>query len=368
MKYGFLCKLRLLQTKNHMLKFDIESLSSELDDKIVNKTNTKTKPIGSLGILERIANKIAKIQGSLKPEIKTPTVVVFAGDHGIADDGVSFYPKSVSYQMLYNYMGGGAAINVFSRQHGIKFKVVDAGIDHDFDPELNIINRKVAYGTKNYRYGSAMTKEQCLEAIAKGAGIIEDCHSEGCNFIAFGEKGIGNTSSAALLLSLLTDLPLEDCVGRGTGLDKAGVKSKYDLLNEGLSKFTGNKKDPLEVMTYFGGFEIAMIMGGMLKAAELKMTLLIDGFIITSALLAASKINAKVLEYCLYAHKSNEKAHVSMLKHLGAEPIMDIGMRLGEGTGAMVCYPLVKSAVQFFNEMASFEDAGVSEAEAPIEA
>ncbi|RZT95875.1 nicotinate-nucleotide-dimethylbenzimidazole phosphoribosyltransferase [Ancylomarina subtilis] len=345
-----------------MQEFKIESLSTDLDENILNKTNNKTKPLGSLGILERIACKIAKIQGSLSPEIKEPTVVVFAGDHGIADDGVSFYPKSVSYQMLYNYMQGGAAINVFSRQHGIIFKVVDAGVDHDFEPELNIINRKVAYGTKNYRFESAMIKEQCLEAIEKGAGIIEDCHNEGCNFIAFGEKGIGNTSSAALILSLLANIPLEDCVGRGTGLDQAGVKSKYELLNEGLSKFTGNTTDPLEVMTYFGGFEIAMIMGGMLKAAELKMTLLIDGFIITSALLAASKINPKVLEYCLYAHKSNEKAHISMLNHLGAEPIMDIGMRLGEGTGAMVCYPLVKSAVQYFNEMASFEEAGVSEA------
>lgn len=345
-----------------MHKFHIESLSSELNDKILNKTNTKTKPLGSLGILEHIACKIAKIQGTLQPEIKIPTVVVFAGDHGIADDGVSYYPKSVSYQMLYNYMGGGAAINVFSRQHGINFKVVDAGIDHDFEPDLNIINRKVAYGTKNYRFESAMTKEQCLEAVEKGAGIIEDCHNEGCNFIAFGEKGIGNTSSAALILSLLADIPLEDCVGRGTGLDKAGVKSKYELLNEALSKYTGNTNDPLEVMTYFGGFEIAMIMGAMLKAAELKMTLLIDGFIITSALLAASKINSKVLEYCLFAHKSNEKAHMSMLNHLGAAPIMDIGMRLGEGTGAMVCYPLVKSAVEYYNKMASFEEAGVSEA------
>ena len=344
-----------------MQEFQIESLSTNLDDKILNKTNNKTKPLGSLGVLERIACKIAKIQGTLSPEIKSPTVVVFGGDHGIADDGVSFYPKSVSYQMLYNYMEGGAAINVFSRQHGINFKVVDAGIDHDFDPVLNIINRKVAYGTKNYRFESAMTKAQCLEAIEKGAGIIEDCHKEGCNFIAFGEKGIGNTSSAALILSLLGDISLEDCVGRGTGLDNAGMKSKYELLNEGLSKYTGNTSDPLEVMTYFGGFEIAMIMGGMLKAAELKMTMLIDGFIITSALLSASKINPKVLEYCLYAHKSNEKAHISMLNHLGAEPIMDIGMRLGEGTGAMVCYPLVKSAVHFINEMASFEEAGVSE-------
>ncbi len=345
-----------------MLKFDIESLSAELEDKILNKINRKTKPVGSLGMLEGIAFKIGKIQNSLTPKIENPNVVVFAGDHGIADDGVSFYPKSVSYQMLYNYMGGGAAINVFSRQHGINFKVVDAGIDHDFDPSLNIINKKIAHGTKNYRFGPAMTKKQCLEAIQRGSQVISDIYKEGCNFIIFGEKGIGNTSSGALILSALSNISLEECVGRGTGLDKDGVKSKFDLLNEALSKYNGSK-DPIDVLTQFGGFEVVMIVGAMLKAAELKMTLFIDGFIITSALLAASKINPIVLEYCLFAHKSNEQAHIKMLNHLNAKPILDIGMRLGEATGAMVCYPLIKSAVQFINEMASFQDAGVSESE-----
>ena len=344
------------------MKFKISSVSKSLDQELMGKINGKTKPIGSLGVLEKIAFQIGKIQNSLSPEIANPTVVVFAGDHGIADDGVSFYPKSVSYQMLYNYMQGGAAINVFSRQHGIDFKVVDAGIDHDFDPSLNIINKKIAYGTKNFRFEPAMTKDQCLEGFKRGADVIEKIHKEGCNFIAFGEKGIGNTSSAALILSLLADITLEECVGKGTGLDRKGVKSKFDLLNEALVKYNGSK-DPIDVLTQFGGFEVVMITGAMLKAAELRMTMLIDGFIITSALLAASKINSKVLEYCLYAHKSNEKAHIKMLNHINAEPILNIGMRLGEGTGAMVCYPIVKSAVQFINEMASFQEAGVSESE-----
>ncbi len=345
-----------------MIKFKISSLSKSLDQELIDKINGKTKPIGSLGVLEKIAFQIGKIQNSLTPKIIKPTVVVFAGDHGIADDGVSFYPKSVSYQMLYNYMQGGAAINVFSRQHNIDFKVVDAGVDHDFDPSLNIINKKIAYGTKNYRFGPAMTKDQCLEGFKRGADIIEEIHNNGCNFIAFGEKGIGNTSSASLILSILSDISLEECVGRGTGLDNNGVKSKFELLNEALSKYNGSK-DPINVLTQFGGFEVVMIAGAMLKAAELRMTMLIDGFIITSALLAASKINPKVLEYCLFAHKSNEQAHIKMLKHLNVEPILDIGMRLGEGTGAMVCYPIIKSAVQFINEMASFQEAGVSESE-----
>ncbi|WP_321308271.1 nicotinate-nucleotide--dimethylbenzimidazole phosphoribosyltransferase [Marinifilum fragile] len=348
-----------------MIEFKIDSLSDNLNKELQEKIDTKTKPIGSLGMLEKIAFQLGKIQNSLNPEINNPNVVVFAGDHGIADDGVSFYPKSVSYQMLYNYMEGGAASTVFAKQHGIKFNVVDAGVDHDFDPSLPIINRKLAYGTKNYRLEPAMTKEQCLEGIKRGAKVIEEIRQKGCNFIIFGEKGIGNTSSASLILSLLGDISLEECVGRGTGLDKEGVKSKFDLLNEGLLKYN-KSNDPIDVLTHFGGFEIVMIVGAMLKAAELKMTLLIDGFIITSALLAAFKINPKVKDYCLFAHKSNEQAHIKMLNIIGGEPILDIGMRLGEATGAMVCYPLIKSATQFMNEMASFQDAGVSEAKEEI--
>ncbi|NOU58243.1 nicotinate-nucleotide--dimethylbenzimidazole phosphoribosyltransferase [Marinifilum caeruleilacunae] len=344
-----------------MIEFKIDSLSDNLNKELQEKIDTKTKPIGSLGKLEQIAFQLGRIQNSMTPEINKPNVVVFAGDHGIADDGVSFYPKSVSYQMLYNYMEGGAASTVFAKQHGIQFNVVDAGVDHDFDPSLPILNRKLAYGTKNYRFEPAMTKEQCIEGIKRGAEVIEEIHKKGCNFIVFGEKGIGNTSSASLILSLLGNIPLEECVGRGTGLDKEGVKSKFDLLNEGLSKYN-KSDDPIDVLTHFGGFEIVMIVGAMLKAAELKMTLLIDGFIITSALLAAFRINPKVKDYCLFAHKSNEQAHIKMLNIMGGDPILDIGMRLGEATGAMVCFPLIKSAAQFMNQMASFQDAGVSEA------
>lgn len=344
-----------------MIKFELSSLSDSLDKDLWEKINGKTKPLGSLGMLEKIAFQMGKIQNSLSPSINKPHVIVFAGDHGIADDGVSFYPKSVSYQMLYNYMQGGAAINVFSKQNNITFKVVDAGVDHDFDSDLDIINRKIDYGTKNYRFGPAMTKEQCLEGFKRGADIIESIHNEGSNFVIFGEKGIGNTSSASLILSVLGDIPLNECVGRGTGLDSEGVKSKYELLNEALSNFSITNKNPIDVLTQFGGFEIVMVVGAMLKAAELRMTMLIDGFIISSALLSAFKINSTVTEYCLFAHKSNEKAHFKMLKILKADPILDIGMRLGEATGASVCFPIVKSAVQFINEMASFGEAGVSE-------
>lgn len=343
-----------------MVDHTIHPIAPSLDESLWQKINGKTKPLGSLGILEDIAFKMGRIQQTLNPEIRKPTVIVFAGDHGIADDGVSFYPKSVSYQMLYNYMKGGAAINVFSNQHGIDFKVVDAGVDHDFDPGLNIINAKIGRGTKNYRYGPAMTREQCDKAMNKGAQIMDETFQNGCNFICFGEKGIGNTSSASMILSLLTHTPLRECVGRGTGLDPQGVEQKFNILNQGLSLYKGGD-DPMEVMTHFGGFEVAMICGAMLRAAQLKMTLLIDGFIITSALLAAYKINSNIMDYCLFAHKSNEKAHLFMMEHMKAKPIMDIGMRLGEGTGAMVCYPIVKSAVEFINKMASFEQAGVSQ-------
>ncbi len=336
-----------------MIEFKISSLSNELDKELREKIDNKSKAIGSLGKLEDIAFRLGKIQNCLTPVIKNPSVVVFAGDHGIANDGVSFYPKSVTYQMLYNYLKGGAAATVFAKQHSIQFHVVDAGVDHDFHPDLPIINRKLGYGTKNYRLEPAMTKQQCMEGIKRGAKIVEQIHQKGCNFIIFGEKGIGNTSSASLILSLLGNVSLQDCVGRGTGLNQEGVNAKFKLLNEALSRYKKGKH-PIDVLTHFGGFEIVMLVGAILKAAELKMLVLIDGFIITSALLAAFKIEPKAIEYCLFAHQSNEKAHRKMLEILNAEPILDIGMRLGEATGAMLCFPLIKSATQFLNKMSSW--------------
>lgn len=339
--------------------FNIEKPKKELIEKLQHKIDFKTKPIGSLGKLEQLAIKIGCIQETLSPELKKPVIMVFAGDHGIALDGVSPYPQEVTWQMVANFMAGGAAINVFGRQNGIDIRIIDAGVNYDFDKSSGVINAKVDYGTKSYLKEAAMSKEQFELALKRGADLAEKMHREGSNIIGFGEMGIANTSSAAVLLHLLTGENLQECVGRGTGWDDEGLKRKYEILKQAVDNYNGD--DSIEsIFSYFGGYEIVMIAGAMLKAAELKMVIMVDGFIITSALLAASKMNADVLEYCIFTHKSNEHGHKHMLKHLNADAILDLGMRLGEGTGAAVAYPIIESAVNFLNQMASFEDAGVS--------
>lgn len=341
------------------MNFDIKTPNKELIEQLQHKIDFKTKPIGSLGMLEQLAVKIGCIQNTLSPELKQPTIMVFAGDHGIALDGVSPYPQEVTWQMVANFMAGGAAINVFGRQNGIDIKIVDAGVNYDFDKEWNVIDAKVAHGTKSYLNGAAMTAEQFQLAIKRGADLVEQAHKGGTNTIGFGEMGIANTSSAAVLLHLLADVDLKECVGRGTGWDDEGLKRKYEILKSAVENYKGDSSIE-NIFAHFGGFEIVMIAGAMLKAAELKMIIMVDGFIITSALLAASKMNPIVLEYCIFTHKSNENGHKHMLAHFNANAILDLGMRLGEGTGAAVAYPIIESAVNFLNQMASFEDAGVS--------
>ncbi|NOU58244.1 nicotinate-nucleotide--dimethylbenzimidazole phosphoribosyltransferase [Marinifilum caeruleilacunae] len=341
------------------MNFDIKTPQKELIEQLQHKIDFKTKPIGSLGMLEQLAVKIGCIQNTLSPELNKPVIMVFAGDHGIALDGVSPYPQEVTWQMVANFMAGGAAINVFGRQNGIDIQIVDAGVNYDFDKDWNVIDAKIAHGTQSYLNGPAMNKEQFTKALAKGAELVQKAHKNGTNIIGFGEMGIANTSSAAVLLHLLAKVDLKECVGRGTGWDDEGLKRKYEILKSAVENYKGD--DSVEdIFTHFGGFEIVMIAGAMLKAAELKMTIMVDGFIITSALLAASKMNANILEYCIFTHKSNENGHKHMLEHLQANAILDLGMRLGEGTGAAVAYPIIESAVNFLNQMASFEDAGVS--------
>jgi nicotinate-nucleotide--dimethylbenzimidazole phosphoribosyltransferase len=341
------------------MNFDIKTPKKELVEQLQHKIDFKTKPIGSLGMLEQLAVKIGCIQDTLSPELKKPTIMVFAGDHGIALDGVSPYPQEVTWQMVANFMAGGAAINVFGRQNGIDIKIVDAGVNYDFDKEWNVIDAKIAHGTKSYLNNPAMSQEQFTKALNKGAKLVQEIHENGTNIIGFGEMGIANTSSAAILLHLLAKIDLKECVGRGTGWDDEGLKRKYEILKSAVENYNGNQSVE-NIFAHFGGFEIVMIAGAMLKAAELKMIIMVDGFIISSALLAASKMNPKVLEYCIFTHKSNENGHKYMLEHLQANAILDLGMRLGEGTGAAVAYPIIESAVNFLNQMASFEDAGVS--------
>ena len=346
------------------MDFKIEKPNQEIKNQLAHKIDNKTKPPGSLGRLEEIVQKIGLIQQTTTPELSKPSILVFSGDHGIATEGVSPFPQEVTQQMVLNFINEGAAINVFAKQNHIDIKVIDAGVKGEFDETIKqkIINLKIAEGTRSFLHGQAMTKEQCNEAIQKGAEIVQQCYDNGCNIIGFGEMGIGNTSPSAMLMHLITGESLETCVGKGTGLDEKGINKKRDILSKALAHYKSNGS-PLELLSHFGGFELAMSVGAFLKAAENKMTIMVDGFNITAALLVANKIEPNVLEYCIFAHQSDEKGHQKMLQHLNAEPLLSIGMRLGEGTGAAVAYPLIQASVNFLNQMASFEEAGVSNTE-----
>lgn len=341
------------------MEFNITEVSKEIEKDLQRKIDFLTKPLRALGRLEKIAKQVGVIQNTVSPKLEKPYIIVCAGDHGIANEGVSPYPQEVTFQMVLNFLNGGAGINVFAKQNGINLKIVDAGVNFKFDSAPELIDAKISLGTKSFLQEPAMTKEQCEMAIKKGAEIVQGVYDEGSNVIGFGEMGISNTSSAAVILSKICNIPIENAVGRGAGVDDLGLQHKVEILSEAVKKHE-NINEPLDVLACFGGFEIAMLCGAMLKAAELKMLLLIDGFIITSALLVAQALNKNVLDYCIFGHKSNEQGHSKMLEYLKAEPLLDLDMRLGEGTGAAVAYPIVKSAVNMINEMASFESANVS--------
>jgi len=323
------------------------------------RIDAKTKPLGALGRLEALALQIGLIQQTLSPELRAPHLLVCAGDHGAARAGISAYPQEVTWQMVENFLAGGAAINVFARQMGIGLTVVDAGVAHDFGPRPGLVDAKVAPGTANYLEEPAMSAVQCNAALSWGRFLAHTLAEQDCKVLGFGEMGIANTASAALLTHCLTGVPLEQLVGRGTGLDDAGLARKRVLLGEAVAR-GGRQPEPLAALIEYGGFEIAMLAGAMLGAAERRMVLLIDGFIVTAALLVAHALAPAILPYCVFAHRSQEPGHALQLAHLGAEPLLQLDLRLGEGTGAALAWPLVQAAVNFLNEMASFESAGVS--------
>ena len=341
-------------------QFLIPRLDHSLREMLQRKADMKTKPKGALGTLENIAIQIGMIQQTLTPKLTKPHLLVFAGDHGIAHEGVSAYPQEVTWQMVMNFLNGGAAINVFCKQHGIELKVVDAGVNYEFAKDVKgLVHNKAAKGTANFAKEPAMSIKQAQSCIDTSANIVKEITDSGCNVIGFGEMGIANTSSAAMLMSILCKLPIEKCVGRGTGLDDAALKKKLGVLKKALHK-NGSPDTPLKTLATYGGFEIAQIVGAILQAAENKIITLIDGFIVSTAYLIAHQIEPAIKEYCIFCHQSHEKGHKLLLEYLKAEPLLNLNMRLGEGTGVAVAYPLIESAVAFLNEMASFESAGVS--------
>jgi len=328
-----------------------------------NKINQKTKPPGSLGHLEKIALQVGLIQNTTNPVINHPHIIVFAADHGIAEQGiVNPYPQTVTTQMVYNFVNGGAAINVFCRQNNISLEVVNAGVNASFESSLPIIHAAIGKGTNDYQTRNAMTSEEAESAIRKGREILAATYRKGSNCVGFGEMGIGNTSSAALILHYYTKLPLEDCVGNGTGSNHEQLIQKKNVL-KAVSKFHRlDAKDisAIELLSKIGGFEIAMMTGAYLEAKEAGMIIVVDGFIATAALMIAHHIHPEVLSNCIFAHCSEESGHRKMLNYFNAVPLLDLGLRLGEGTGAALAIPLIQNAVAFLNEMASFESAGIS--------
>ena len=330
-----------------------------MEQALQHKIDTKTKPLGALGQLEQLAHQIGAIQQTLSPQLIKPAVVVFAGDHGIAKHGVSAYPQEVTFQMVANFLAGGAAINVFAQQHQINLKVVDAGVNFDFENAPNLIHAKIGHGTQSFLHQKAMTAAQVQACLDKGAEIVTEIHETGCNIIGFGEMGIGNTSAASLLMSTLCAFPLEDCVGRGTGVNDKQLDNKLNVLKE-AQQFHGQLDTPLEILQTFGGFEIAQMAGAMLEAYRKNMVILVDGFIATSAFLVAYKMDAQILKNAIFCHQSDESGHKKLLGYFNAQPILKLNLRLGEGTGCALAFPIIQSAIAFLNDMASFESAGVS--------
>jgi nicotinate-nucleotide--dimethylbenzimidazole phosphoribosyltransferase len=323
------------------------------------KIDNKTKPTGSLGVLESLAKQIGTVFQTLEPKITKPNIVVFAADHGIANHGVSAYPQDVTRQMVTNFLEGGAAINVFCKQNNIALTIVDTGVNYDFATNTRLVSAKIGKGTQSFLQSPAMSQTELDLCFTKGREIVNSIFETGCNCIGFGEMGIGNTSTASVLMSVLLELPIEDCVGKGTGVVDKKLLQKQNILKKALENYNG-PNDLESKLAYFGGFEIMQMAGGMLQAKENNMLILVDGFICTVAFLIAYKMNASVKENAIFCHSSAEQGHQKILDYLNVQTLLQLDLRLGEGTGCAVAFPIIESAVAFLNEMASFESAGVS--------
>ena len=345
------------------VSFQISPVSNAQDQMIQQKIDLKTKPLGALGLLESLALQIARVQGATLPQdtlkIAHPTLLVFAGDHGIAAQGVSIAPSEVTRQMVQNFAHGGAAINVFCRQVGFKLEVIDCGILTPVEDVEGIINQRLGAGTEAIHLAPAMALNTVDKGFAMARDLIERHHQAGCNLIAFGEMGIGNTSAAAAIMAAIMQLDVADCVGRGTGINAETLARKLALIEQALQLHQHALTGPKAVLACLGGFEIVQMTGAILAAAERKMLVVIDGFIATAAALVAVNIAPNVRDYLIFAHQSDEQGHLRMLDFLQAKPLLSLGLRLGEGTGAALALPLIQAAVNFYNQMASFSDAGI---------
>lgn len=331
-----------------------------LQEKIQHKIDFKTKPLGALGVLEKVALQISLIQKTDSPQLNNPHLIVFAADHGLAKAGVSAYPAEVTPQMVLNFLNGGAAINVFCKQNDIALKIVDAGVNYDFEEHPDLIIAKTKNGTENLLEEEAISVSDFNEAIKLGQDIIKSIAKTNCNIIGFGEMGIGNTSSSSLVMSKLFNLPIEQLVGRGTGMNDEQLQHKINVLQQVLDKHKNCDNNPKEILRIFGGFEIVQMYAAMKEAVNQNMCIMIDGFIATAAFSVAYLEDNSIKDFAIFCHQSDEQAHGEILNRLNVEPILNLNLRVGEGTGCALAYPIIKSAVNFLNEMSSFDDAQVS--------
>jgi nicotinate-nucleotide--dimethylbenzimidazole phosphoribosyltransferase len=318
-----------------------------------------TKPAGSLGRLEELSVRLAGMQANPLPSVERKTVIVMAADHGVASEGVSAYPAEVTAQMVHNFLRGGAAINVLARQAGARVTVVDIGVAADFKRLPGLVDRKVARGTGNILKGPALTLAQAHQALQAGMDVLAEEAGRGLDLVATGDMGIGNTTPSTAIASLMTGLPVAQVTGRGTGVDDAGLTRKIRVIEAAISLNQPNPADAMDVLCKVGGLEIAGLAGVMIAAAARRIPVVVDGFISTAAAMIASGLAPAVRDYLISAHRSVEIGHTAMLQHLGLEPLLDLEMRLGEGTGAVLAFHLLEAATRILREMATFDEAGV---------
>lgn len=348
--------------QERMTKYNIIAPDRHMAQDIQRKIDNLNKPKGSLGTLEDIALKICLVQQTLSPTLSHPCHLLLGGDHGIEREGVSLSPRDVTWQQMINFTRGGGGVNMFCRQHGFDLLVVDMGVDHDLSSVEGIRNMKIANGTEDFLHAPAMTQEQLELALSHGAELIDECSDKGCNIICIGEMGIANTSPSSVWLHLLGGISLEECVGAGSGVVGKQLMHKLEILRLSVENFKKQYAayDISTVIRYFGGFEMVGAIGAMLHAAERKMIILVDGFIMSACMLAASKLYPEVLQYAIFGHCGDEHAHARMLSLMGASPLLNLGLRLGEGTGALCAYPIIESSVRMINEMNNFENANIT--------
>ena len=345
-----------------MKTFDIHPIDKTLRTAIQAKIDNLNKPKGSLGRLEELAMQICLIQQTLEPSLAHPCHLLLGGDHGIEREGVSVSPREVTWQQMINFTHGGGGVNMFCRQHGFKLRIVDVGVDYDLSKVDGIIDRKIARGTKNFLHEPAMSEPEFDQAIQIGSDLVDDCISEGCKVLCIGEMGIANTSPSSIWMHLFTNIPLEKCIGAGAGLDNDGIRHKYDILSKALnnySLFTIHYSLAL-ALRYFGGFEMIAAIGAMLRAAEQHLIILIDGFIMSACALAAIQLYPAAQDYMIFTHCGDESGHKAMLDSINAKPLLHLGLRLGEGTGALCAFPIIDSAVRMMNEMNNFDNAQIT--------